>query len=199
MKILVTGFDPFGTDQINSSIEAVKLLPDQIDDTQVIKLQIPTIFDQVGAVVQQAIEKNQPDFVLNVGQSSNRYGLTPELVAINYDDARIADNAGFQPIDQTIHSDGQNAYFTQLPIKKMVQAIHNVGLPSYISTTSGTFVCNHIMYQVQYLIDKKFPNLKAGFIHIPYLPNQVIDRRKTPCLSLQDDVIGLTAAIKAIV
>lgn len=199
MKILVTGFDPFGTDQINPAIEAVKRLPDDINGATIIKLEIPTIFNQCAQVVHAAILRNHPAYVLNIGQAGGRSGLTPERVAINLDDGRIADNAGHQPTDQVIQPAGQNAYFTQLPVKAMVQAIQNAGIPSYLSTTAGTYVCNHIMYQVQYMIDSEFPDLKAGFIHIPFLPNQVLKRPNTPSLSLTDDITGITAAIGAIV
>lgn len=199
MKILVTGFDPFGTDEINPAIEAVKKLPDTISGAEIIKVEIPTIFNKCAEVVHQAIIDYKPDYVLDIGQAGGRSALTPERVAINFDDGRIKDNAGYQPLNQTIHADGQNAYFTQLPVKAMTQAIIEAGIPSYVSTTAGTYVCNHIMYQVQYMIDKEFPDLKAGFIHIPFLPNQVLKRPNTPCLSLADDIKGITAAIKAIV
>lgn len=199
MKILVTGFDPFGTDKINPAIEAVKKLPENIAGAEIIKVEIPTIFNKCAEVVHQAILDNKPDYVLDIGQAGGRFALTPERVAINFDDGRIKDNAGYQPRNQPIHEDGQNAYFTQLPVKAMASAIIAAGLPSSVSTTAGTYVCNHIMYQVQYMIDKEFPDLKAGFMHIPFLPNQVVDRPDTPSLSLDDDVKGITAAIEAIV
>lgn len=199
MKILVTGFDPFGEDEINPAIEAVKRLDDEIAGAQIVKLEIPTVFGECADVVHEAILKEKPDYVLNIGQSGGRFALTPERVAINFDDGRIADNKGYQPIATPIHEDGQNAYFTQLPVKAMARAIRDAGLPSSVSTTAGTFVCNHIMYQVQYMIDKEFPDLKAGFMHIPYLPEQVVAKPETPSLSLADDVKGITAAIGAIV
>ena len=199
MKILVTGFDPFGEDEINPAIEAVKRLDDEIAGAQIVKLEIPTVFGECANVVHEAILKEKPDYVLNIGQAGGRFALTPERVAINFDDGRIADNKGYQPIATPIHEDGQNAYFTQLPVKAMARAIRNAGLPSSVSTTAGTFVCNHIMYQVQYMIDKEFPDLKAGFMHIPYLPEQVVAKPETPSLSLADDVKGITAAIGAIV
>lgn len=199
MKILVTGFDPFGGEKINPAIEAVKRLPDTIVGAEIKKLEIPTVFDKSAEVVHQAIEEFQPDYVLDVGQAGGRAELTPEKVAINFDDGRIADNDGFQPLNRTIHEDGQTAYFTQLPIKAMVKAIRDAGLPARISTTAGTYVCNHIMYQVQYMRDKEFPNIKAGFIHIPYLPSQVVDKPGQPSMSLDEIVKGLTVAIKAIV
>ncbi|WP_125704149.1 pyroglutamyl-peptidase I [Lacticaseibacillus daqingensis] len=199
MKILVTGFDPFGSDKINPAIESVRRLPDTIAGATIIKLEIPTKFDVSAAVVKEAITNEQPDYVLNVGQAGGRFGLTPERVAINFDDGRIPDNAGFQPLNRTIHEDGETAYFTQLPVKAMTRAIRAIGLPAAVSTTAGTYVCNHIMYQVQYLRDKQFPGIKAGFIHIPFLPEQVTERPNTPALSLDDAVRGLTAAIEAIV
>ncbi|MFC6181658.1 pyroglutamyl-peptidase I [Lactiplantibacillus daowaiensis] len=199
MKILVTGFDPFGDDKINPAIETVKRLPDTIAGAEIIKLEIPTVFDKCAEVVHDAIVDAQPDYVLNVGQAGGRFALTPERVAINFDDGRIADNAGFQPLNRAIHEDGENAYFTQLPVKAMARAIRAAGLPSVVSTTAGTYVCNHIMYQVQYMRAKEFPQLKAGFIHIPFLPDQVTGRPNTPSMSLDDDVRGLTAALTAIV
>ena len=102
-------------------------------------------------------------------------------------------------MNRTIHEDGQTAYFTQLPIKAMVQAIRAAGIPARVSTTAGTYVCNHIMYQVQYMRDKEFPNINAGFIHIPYLTSQVVDKPGTPSMSLEEIVKGLNAAIEAIV
>ena len=197
MKILVTGFDPFGTDIINPAIEAVKRLPNDIAGATLIKLEIPTIFGRCAQVVHDAIAEYRPDYVLNVGQAGGRFGITPERVAINFDDGRIADNAGYQPINQTIQGEGAAAYFTQLPVKAMATAIRSAGEPSTVSTTAGTYVCNHIMYQVQYMRATEFPKLKAGFVHIPFLPEQVVDRPGEPSLSLDDDVRGLTAAIEA--
>lgn len=199
MKVLVTGFDPFGGDKINPAIEAVKKLPDQIKGAEIIKLEIPTVFNKSAKVVKQAIEEYQPDYVLNVGQAGGRSALTPERVAININDGRIPDNEGYQPLGEPIQEDGTTAYFTQLPIKAMVKAIREVGIPADISNTAGTYVCNHIMYQVQYMRAKEFSNLKAGFIHIPFLPEQVVSRPNTPSMSLNNIVKGLTAAIAAII
>ncbi len=199
MKILVTGFDPFGSDKINPAIEAVKKLPDTIKGAKIIKLEIPTVFNKSAQVVHQAIVKEQPDYVLNVGQAGGRSALTPERVAININDGRIPDNDGYQPLDEPIQPDGDTAYFTQLPIKAMAKAIRAAGLPAIVSNTAGTYVCNHIFYQVQYMRTKEFPKLKAGFIHIPFLPEQVITRPNQPSMALADIVKGLIAAIGAIV
>lgn len=199
MKLLITGFDPFGGEKTNPAIEVVKRLPAAIAGATVVPLEIPTVFGTCAEVVRQAIITERPDVVLSVGQAGGRSALTPERIAINLDDGRIPDNAGFQPIDQPIQPNGPAAYFTQLPVKAMAQAIRQAGLPSHVSTTAGTYVCNHIMYQVQHLRATEFPQLQAGFIHIPFLPEQVVQRSGVPSLSLTDDVRGLTAAIRAIV
>ncbi|WP_395322765.1 pyroglutamyl-peptidase I [Levilactobacillus parabrevis] len=199
MKLLVTGFDPFGGETTNPAIEAVNQLPDKIAGADIVKLEVPTEFNRCAEVVRAAILAEQPNVVLSIGQAGGRAALTPELVAINLNDGRIPDNAGQQPVDQPIQPAGAAAYFTQLPIKAMVRAIQTAGLPGQVSTTAGTYVCNHLMYQVQYLRATEFPALRAGFMHIPFLPSQVTDKPNMPSLSLVDDVRGITAAIAAIV
>ncbi|UDM73316.1 pyroglutamyl-peptidase I [Vagococcus fluvialis] len=199
MKILVTGFDPFGQDTMNPAIEAVKRLPDTISGAEIIKLEIPTVFNKSAEVTREAMAKHDVDYVLNIGQAGGRFDLTPERVAINLDDARIPDNEGNQPIDVEIKVDGESAYFSQHPVKAMVTAIKNAGLPASVSNTAGTFVCNHIMYQSLYLTHKEFPKAKAGFMHVPFLPEQVLERSGMPAMSLEDITRGIVAAIEAIV
>mgnify|MGYP003608412750 FL=1 len=199
MKILVTGFDPFGQDTMNPAIEAVKRLPDTIAGAEIIKLEIPTVFNKSAEVTREAMAKHDVDYVLNIGQAGGRFDLTPERVAINLDDARIPDNEGNQPIDVEIKADGEPAYFSQHPVKAMVTAMKNAGLPASVSNTAGTFVCNHIMYQSLYLTHKEFPKAKAGFMHVPFLPEQVLERPGMPAMSLEDITRGIVAAIEAIV
>ncbi|MBF0775528.1 pyroglutamyl-peptidase I [Streptococcus azizii] len=199
MNILVTGFDPFGGESVNPALEAVKQLPASIAGATVNWVEIPTVFGKSAQVLEEKIAAYQPDVVLCIGQAGGRFGLTPERVAINQDDARIPDNDGNQPIDSVIRKDGEPAYFSTLPIKAMVEAMKAVGLPASVSNTAGTFVCNHLMYQVLYLADKQFPGLKAGFMHIPFMTEQVVDKPNTASMGLADIVKGLTAAIEAIV
>lgn len=199
MKILVTGFDPFGGEKVNPALEAVKSLPSVIHGAEIRWVEIPTVFYQSAEVLEAEIVRYQPDVVLCIGQAGGRASLTPERVAINQDDARIPDNQGNQPIDTPIRLDGQAAYFSTLPIKAIVQAIKEVGLPATVSNTAGTFVCNHLMYQALYLADKKFPNMRAGFMHIPYMTEQVINKPNTASMNLADIVKGIEAAIGAIV
>ena len=199
MKILVTGFDPFGGEKVNPALEAVKSLPSEIHGAEVHWVAIPTVFYKAAEVLETTIVRYQPDAVLCIGQAGGRASLTPERVAINQDDARIPDNQGNQPIDTPIRLDGQAAYFSTLPIKAMVQAIKEEGLPATVSNTAGTFVCNHLMYQALYLADKKFPHMRAGFMHIPYMTEQVVNKPNTASMNLTDIVRGIEAAIGAIV
>lgn len=199
MKVLVTGFDPFGGESINPALEAVKMLPNNISGAEVIKLEIPTVFRKALEKIEENIEKYNPDIVLSIGQAGGRFGITPERVAINIDDARIKDNEGNQPIDEVIYEDGEAAYFTNLPIKAMVKEVQEGGLPASVSNTAGTFVCNHVMYGVLYMAHKKYKNLKGGFIHVPYIPKQVVAKPNMPSMSIEDISRGLELCIKAAV
>lgn len=199
MKVLVTGFDPFNNDTINPAWEAVSRLKDEIAGAQIVKLQVPTVFHKSIQVIREAMDREQPDVVLSVGQAYGRGDITPERVGINLSDATFADNEGYQPTDEPIFADGADGYFSTLPNKAMVEAIRAKGIPASVSTTAGTFVCNHVLYGVQYHVRKDFPNTRSGFIHIPCLPSQTVKLRGMPSMSLADDVIALEAAIEAIV
>ncbi|WHE86548.1 pyroglutamyl-peptidase I [Lachnoanaerobaculum gingivalis] len=199
MKLLLTAFDPFGGDAINPALEAVKLVADKIGRFDIVKLEVPTVFRKSIDTVAKAIEEEKPDVVLCIGQAGGRFEITPERVAINVDDARIKDNEGNQPIDIKIFEDGENAYFTTLPIKAMVEAIREANLPAAVSNTAGTFVCNHLMYGVLYTLAKKYPHIKGGFTHVPFIPAQVARRTPVaPYMALEDIKRGLEAAISAI-
>ncbi len=199
MKILVTGFDPFGGEKMNPAIEAVKKLPDSIEGAEIHKLEIPTVFHKSAEKVAEKVREIKPDAVLNIGQAGGRFDLTIERVAINMDDARIEDNEGNQPIDVAIQEDGEAAYFSTLPIKAIVEEIRSEGLPASVSNTAGTFVCNHIMYQTLYLVNNEFPETVAGFMHIPFMNEQVVDKSGVPAMSLDDMARGIEAALRAIV
>lgn len=199
MKLLLTGFDPFGGEPINPAWEAVKLVSDKIGDVEVVKLQVPTVFYKSIDTVAKAIEEEKPDVVLCIGQAGGRYDLTPERVAININDARIPDNEGNQPLDGPVFEDGAPAYFTTLPIKAMVAAIREAGVPASISNTAGTYVCNHLMYGVLYTLAKQYPEVRGGFMHVPFITSQVVNRATpAPCLSLEAIAKGIEASIQAI-
>ena len=197
MKLLLTAFDPFGGASVNPAQEAVKLVADHIGDVEVIKLEVPTVFGKSIAAVTAAIDAVRPDVVLCIGQAGGRYGLTPERVAINIDDASIPDNEGNQPIDVPIFEDGAPAYFSTLPIKAMVAAIREAGLPASVSNTAGTFVCNHLMYGVLHTLAKHYPGVRGGFMHVPFIPCQTL-QHPAPSMNQQDIARGIETAIAAI-
>ena len=199
MKILVTGFDPFGGEPINPAIESVKRLPDNIAGAEIIKLEIPTVRKKSLEKIEKAINEYNPDVILSIGQAGGRFDISIERVGINLDDFRIPDNEGNQIIDEPVFPDGENSYFVKLPVKAMVQNVQKNNIPASVSYTAGTFVCNHVLYGVLYLIEKKYKGKKSGFIHIPFLPQQVVDKRNMPSMELNTIVKGLTAAIEAIV
>ena len=199
MKILITGFDPFGGETVNPAYEAVKLLPDTIAGAEIIKLEVPTRFHRAGAVLEDAMQRHKPDAVICVGQAGGRAAITPEKVAINLMDGRIPDNAGYQPVDVPIREDGETSYFTSLPVKAMVQRMRDAGIPAAVSYTAGTYVCNYLLYTLLYLIDKKYPNVRGGFIHVPYAMEQVINKPLgTPSMDLRQIARGLETAVEAV-
>ena len=197
MKVLVTGFDPFGGELINPAWEAVKAMKDTIAGAEIVKMQIPTVVGKSIEKIHQKMKELQPDLVISVGQAGGRFGVTPERVAINVTDARIPDNEGNQPIDEPIFFDGPAAYFSNLPVKAMVQAIKDAGYPSVLSNSAGTYICNHVMYGILYYIEKEFPNVRGGFIHVPYAPSQVVNKPSTPSMALADITASLEAAVAA--
>ena len=194
MKIIVTGFDPFGGETINPSIECVKALP-EIEGVELIRLELPTVFKESAKRLNEVINDVKPDAVLSVGQAGGRPGITMERIAINVDDARIPDNISQQPIDETIQTEGEAAYFTTLPIKRIVKAIREAGISAEVSNSAGTFVCNHIMYQSLFAATKADKPFKAGFMHIPFIPEQTTDK---PSLPLEESTKALQIAIETI-
>lgn len=198
MKLLVTAFEPFGGEELNSAQETLRLIPDEIHGAQIVKVDLPVVFGSSIKCLWAAIRREQPDAVLCLGQAGGRKALTPERVAINLNDARIPDNDGQQPVDDVIMADGPDAYFSTLPIKSMVSAIRSQNLPAEISNTAGTYVCNQVMYCLMYLISREFPGMRGGFMHLPYSDKQADSHPGEPVLSQTDLKNGVIAAIEAI-
>lgn len=191
MNILITGFEPFAKDEINSSWESVKLLPNELKGNNIYKVLIPVVFN-VDKLIEN-IKKYSPDIIILVGQAGGRTGITIERVAINLDDAIIPDNNNYQPVDNTIKLDGENAYFSTLPVKAIINNLKDNDIEARISYTAGTYVCNHVMYNTLYHINKNNLDIKAGFIHVPYLPIQTMDK---PSMKIEDIVKGLLSIIE---
>ena len=199
MKILVSGFDPFGGEKINPAIESVKLLPDSIKGNEIIKIEIPTVIGKSVDKLKEKIAEVNPDVVISVGQAGGREDITVERVAINVDDCRIKDNEGNQPIDEKIAEDGPDAYLLTLPIKAMVENIKSANIPASVSNTAGTFICNHVAYGMAHLRATEYPNMRTGFIHIPFLPEQVLNKPHTASMNLDTIAKALEKAIEAVI
>ena len=198
-RVLVTGFTPFGGESSNPSWEIVRELPDDIAGYRVEKLKVPTEFGKAIEIAVNAIDKFRPQVVLCFGQAGGRSRMSVERVAINVDDARIADNAGTQLIDQPIRSNAPAAYFCTVPVKAMVAGMTRAAVPSELSNSAGTFVCNHLIYGVLHHIATNGYSTRAGFIHVPFLESQIVDRPNTASLSLPTMIAGAKAAIMAAV
>ena len=198
MKVLITGFDPFGGESINPAWEAVNAMQNEIDGIEVVKLQIPTVFKKSAEKLFTGIEEHKPNVVICVGQAGGRYDMSIERVAINMDDGRIPDNEGYQPIDTPVYEDGENAYFATLPIKGIVEEIKAANIPASVSNTAGTYVCNHIMYSLLYYVSKNNLDIKGGFIHVPYITQQVVDKKNMSYMEVETITRALESAVKAL-
>lgn len=195
MKILITGFDAFGGEKINPASLILDKIGDEIDGHRLEKLLLPTKFVGSADILEKKIIKTRPDIIISLGQAGGRTDITVERVAINIADASIADNDGKMPIDEKIRWDGENAYFSTLPIKAIVENLRKEEIPASVSNSAGTYVCNFIMYNDLYFADK-YKNISAGFIHVPYLPAQVLDKRGMASMSLENMVKAVKIIIK---
>ena len=195
-KVLITGFTPFAGEKINPSYEAVKQLADEILGFEIIKKEIETSFDSSIKQLDSYIETFSPSIVILVGQAGGAKNIRIERVAINIDDAPIKDNSGKQPKDKLIKKDGENAYFATLPLKKIVNALMDDGIPAVVSNSAGTYVCNHLMYNLLYTLNKKSINIPAGFIHVPYIFSQIEDKPDIYATDLYAITRALDIAIK---
>ena len=190
-NLLITGFDPFGGETVNPSWEAVKLLPERVGEYRIHKLAIPTIFGVAAEMILAEARQFRPDVIISVGLAGGRDAVTPERIAVNIRDARIPDNRGFQPKGDWVALEGPAAYFSTLPVERMAERIRQEGIPAVVSNTAGTFVCNDVLYTLLHRFAKT--SVRAGFIHVPYLPSQ-----GTPNMPLEQIVKALTVAIEAL-
>ena len=198
--VLVTGFDPFDGAQLNPSWEVCKRLAQRsIAGMRVEACRVPCEFGRSVEVVAAAIRQHRPAIVMCLGQAGGRAHMSIERVAINVDDARIEDNSGGRPIDEAIAAGGPAAYFATVPIKAMVAAMREARVPAMVSNSAGTFVCNHLMYGVLHFLASGHHGTRAGFIHVPYAEEQVLDKPAVPALSLDTMARGVEVAIAAAV
>ena len=195
MKILITGFEPFGGADRNPSLEVLRRLPPRIAGAEIARLELPVSFARSAALLTDAIRRLRPDAVLSLGLAGGRAAITPERVAIDLDDARMPDNDGAMPVDRPIVEGAPAAYFSTLPVKAMAEAIRAEGIPAGVSYTAGTYVCNHVMYTALRLAATEFPAMRAGFMHLPYMDGQAEGQ---PSLPLQTLIRAAETAIRVI-
>ena len=188
-KLLITGFEPFGGEKINPSFEAVKLLPEEISGVKLYKLEVPVEYKNGAEHILKKADEIKPDAIIMTGQAGGRDGVTPELVAINYMESRIADNAGIFGKREPIIPGGKEAYFSTLPVHGIAENINEAGIKAKLSLSAGAFVCNDVMYRVLSVV--KVP---AGFIHVPFMEGQ-----GEPFMPLTDIAKALEIAAKTVI
>jgi len=198
--VLLTGFDPFGEETMNPAWEAVKRLDGEIISgiVRIQSIQLPTVFGDSIRQLAEAQERTSPVLTICVGQAGGSSDIRVERVAINMDDARIPDNAGNQPIDSPIVEKGPTAYWSTLPVKSIVHALKEKGIPASVSHSAGTYVCNHLFYGLMHRIAEGSSEGKGGFIHIPFLPEQAARYSNQPSMSLDTIVQGIRIAVEVI-
>jgi len=194
LKILITGFGTFLDNEENPTNEVIKLLPSSIYGNEIIKVELPVVFDECFDMLLPIIKSENPDVIINLGLAGGRKSISIERVAINISDSKFKDNKGNAPQDEIIKLEGRNAYFSTLPIRDIVEKIKDKNTPVSISNSAGTYVCNNLMYHVLHYVEANGLSIRAGFIHVPYMSEQDI---KKDAFSLKLDVI-LEAIIDAI-
>ena len=192
--ILVTGFEPFGGEALNSSAQVAQAMQGRtIDAVPVVGVVLPCVFGAAIQALCAALARHGPQLVLALGQAAGRGAFSLERVAINVDDARIPDNAGVQPIDEPVIANGPAARFTTLPVKAMVAALRDAGHPAELSNSAGTFVCNHVFYGLQHALRTRRA-VRSGFMHLPLLPEQAQAGQATMPLTQMIDGTALALA-----
>jgi pyroglutamyl-peptidase len=201
-RILVTGFDAFGGEEVNPASRAVEHLAASVararEGVEVITREIPTAYGASAMAVQEAICRCSPQAVICVGQAGGAAGMRVERVALNLDDARIPDNLGNKPSDRPIAPGGPVAYWATIPVRDVVEAMKAEGIPAFLSYSAGTFVCNHVFYSTCHFVATNSLPIQVGFIHVPCLPEQVVEKSQTPSMSQECITTGLEAAIRAV-
>lgn len=196
--VLLTGFEPFGGSDENPSQRLVRAIvsgpPPGVDLRTAV---LPVTYAESAEALRAAVRQHRPDIVISAGLAGGRAEISVERVAINVDDSPIPDNAGAMRVDQPVIPGGPAAYFASIPIKAVATAIRAAGVPAHVSQTAGTFLCNHVFYVASHLAAAEFPDMKVGFLHVPWLPEQVAQRPGEPSMALQILVTGVRAAIAA--
>lgn len=197
--VLLTGFEPFGGETVNPSWQAVSALAARppVAGVTLRTALLPCVYGVAADVLRDAVTRWDPDVVVGVGQAGGRHQVTPERIAVNLDDAPAPDNAGGSPVDRPVVDGGPLAHRSGLPVKAIVAALRAAGIPAAVSDTAGTYICNHVFYAVMHLVATERPGMRAGFVHVPYSHDQVVDRAgAVPSLALDSitDALGVVVA-----
>ncbi|MBL0165027.1 MAG: pyroglutamyl-peptidase I [Xanthomonadales bacterium] len=194
--VLVLGFEPFAGETINPSAEIAGQLDGlAIGGHQLVSSVLPVSFAEAPMQLAELLDRHHPELVIALGQAGGRKQISFERVAINLIDARIADNTGLQPIDVEVLRGGPGAYFSSLPLKAMQADLQALGVPSSLSLSAGSFVCNQVFYWLAHLLASEHPQARGGFIHVPWLPEQAERHAGEPGMPLAQMVVGVRAAI----
>ncbi|AVP98833.1 pyroglutamyl-peptidase I [Ahniella affigens] len=197
--ILITGFTPFGGETINPSWQVAQRFADrEMLGARIHAIELPTVFGDAEAILQRAIRKRRPGLVLMLGEAGNRSRISIERVAINLADARIPDNAGKQPKDQPLLKNGPAAYFSTLPVSQLHESLLAAEIPAECSLSAGSFVCNAVMYRALHVLADLDASARAGFIHLPYLPEQAVKHRFAPSMALSDQVAAIEIVLRTL-
>ncbi|QDA30470.1 pyroglutamyl-peptidase I [Thermococcus indicus] len=195
MKVLITGFEPFGGEEINPSWEAVERLPENIGGARLIKHRLPVTFRGVREILPRLIVEERPDVVILTGQAGGRPNVTVERVAINVMDSKMPDNEGFAPEDEPVFEDAPAAYFATLPVKAIVAALRRKNIPAGVSNTAGTYVCNAAMFTALHTIAVAGMETRAGFIHVPFIHEQALEKPR-PSMALETVTRAFEVAVR---
>lgn len=198
-KVIVTGFTPFNGESLNPSYEAVKQLPDEICGWKIIKKEIPTLYRKAGECLISYVEEEKPSYVIMVGQAGGRNGITVEKYGLNVRSASVPDNDGVTAYNETIFEDGENAYVSTIDAAYLAENLRKRGINASVSFHAGTFVCNELLTTFLYHASKFNLPVKGTFIHVPYLPSQVVNKPGAPSMPLEDITASLKAAIETVI
>lgn len=196
--VLLTGFEPFGGETVNPSWQAVTALARRgLAEVNLRTALLPCVYGAASAALLAAVDAHDPAVVIGVGQAGGRSAITPERIAINIDDSPVSDNAGHRPAERPVVAGGPLAYPSGLPVRAIAAAVRDQGIPATVSTTAGTYVCNHVFYALMHLVATARPTLRADFVHVPYSHEQVLDKPgPVPSLSLQQITEALAVVVR---
>lgn len=198
--ILLTGFEPFGGERLNPSREIVLALDGEpLAGHRIVGAILPVAFASTQALLEALLDEHRPRLVLALGQAGGRGEISLERVAVNLVDARIADNDGLQPIDEAAVADAPGAYFSTLPLKAMQAHLRDLGIPAALSLSAGSFVCNQTFFVLAHLLATRWPGVRGGFVHVPWLPEQAARHPGQPSMALETMLAGVRAALECAV